>query len=84
MRSADRCKAVDGLFIGSLNLRGGYRARKNELLDLAKDYGVDILALSDIRAKGQSEELLNGYKVGGGIYRFVSVYSPSVDLTSIL
>ena len=28
-----------GLFIGSLNLRDGYRARKNELLDLAKDYG---------------------------------------------
>ena len=60
---ADRCEAVEGLFIRSLNLRGGNRARKNELLDLAKDYGVDILALSDIRAKGLSEELLNGYKV---------------------
>ena len=43
-------------------------------LDLAKDYGVDILSLSDIRAKGQPEELLNGYKVfsveGEWGYRF--------------
>lgn len=45
----ERCKAVEALFIGSLNLRGGYRGSKDELLGLAEDYCVDVLALSDIR-----------------------------------
>lgn len=113
-------EAVGGLFVGSLNLNGGYRSRKEELLDLAKSYGVDVMALSDVRTRDRLEEQLGGYKVflsgitcggranwgvgiaikqelvkyitgmnclnervmwitvklAGGIYQFVSVYSP--------
>ena len=58
-----QCEVVEGLFVGSLNVRGGYRLRKDELLDLAEGLDVPILALSDVRAKGQSEEQLSGYKV---------------------
>ena len=47
-----QCKMANGLFVGSLNLNGGYRGRKDELLDLAGGYGKDLLALSDIRTKG--------------------------------
>lgn len=57
------CYMDSGLFVGSLNVNGGYRARKEELLDQARDYNVDILALSDVRTKGQSEERVGGYKV---------------------
>lgn len=52
-----------GLKIGCMNIRGGFNGKKNEMLEQAKVFGLDLVAISDVRVKGQVEEVLCGYKV---------------------
>ncbi|XP_031639106.1 craniofacial development protein 2-like [Contarinia nasturtii] len=51
------------LNIGTLNLRGGFESKKFELVERANDFGLDVVALSDVRVKGQIEDSLENYQV---------------------
>lgn len=51
------------LNIGTLNLRGGFENKKHELVERANQFGLDVLALSDVRMKGESEDTLGDYRV---------------------
>ena len=54
-------RTLGGLNIGCLNIRGGFRDRKVELVHAIRDYGLDIVAISDVRIKGTEEGVLDGY-----------------------
>ena len=51
------------LNFGSLNLRGGFENKKFELVERACEFRLSILALSDVRIKGQVEDSIGSYRV---------------------
>lgn len=51
------------LNIGTLNLRGGFEAKKYELVERANEFGLDVLAVSDVRVRGQIEDELGNYRI---------------------
>ncbi|XP_049768049.1 uncharacterized protein LOC126101434 [Schistocerca cancellata] len=48
---------------GAININGGYSGKKVELAEAASKMGLDVLAVSDIRVKGEKEEEVGEYKV---------------------
>lgn len=56
-----RASTFGGLNLGCLNLRGSFKDRKVELVQAIRDYGLDIVAVSDVRIKGTEEGVLDGY-----------------------
>ncbi|XP_049779285.1 craniofacial development protein 2-like [Schistocerca cancellata] len=48
---------------GAININGGYSGKKVELAETASKMGLDVLAVSDIRVRGEKEEEVGEYKV---------------------
>ncbi|XP_049762282.1 craniofacial development protein 2-like [Schistocerca cancellata] len=48
---------------GAININGGYSGKKVELAEAASKMGLDVLAVSDIRVRGEKEEEVGEYKV---------------------
>lgn len=49
--------------LGTLNIRGGYNNKKFELVEQARRLKLDIVAISDIRVRGEKEEQIGDYRV---------------------
>ncbi|XP_049780678.1 craniofacial development protein 2-like [Schistocerca cancellata] len=48
---------------GAININGGYSGKMVELAEAASKMGLDVLAVSDIRVRGEKEEEVGEYKV---------------------
>ncbi|XP_049764500.1 neural-cadherin-like, partial [Schistocerca cancellata] len=48
---------------GAININGGYSGKKIELAEAASKMGLYVLAVSDIRVRGEKEEEVGEYKV---------------------
>ncbi|XP_049784084.1 craniofacial development protein 2-like [Schistocerca cancellata] len=48
---------------GAININGGYTGKKVELAEAASKMGLDVLAVSDIRVRGEKDEEVGEYKV---------------------
>lgn len=48
---------------GTINIRRDFDFKKHELVERANEFGLDVLAVSDVRVRGKIEDEVGMYRI---------------------